>query len=231
VRDVYFGLLGPDAIKIAYRTPNRQLHIEPTVGTDGAYLVIERHDPHNEPSIGSAQSITNGTPIVGVAWHTGDNCGVLGAQNRDRPFFGCQIHEYVAPAVRVPNETAVRSPLTVRRLPRDAVSVRFTARVAVRNARSHYAIQLIDPPHRDPGAPRNVGCGAAGTGTGTDADIRAGQRITFTIGPGLPCYGIARGVVELVTEPGPQSGPPFGIAARHLGIGRIVGRFSYLISP
>jgi hypothetical protein len=230
VRDVYFGLLGPDAIEIAYRTPDRRLHIERTTGTEGAYLVVEPHDPHNEPSIGSAQSITSSTPIVGVAWHTGHNCGVLGPQNRGRPFFGCQIHDYVAPVTRVPSEASVRSALTVRQLRRGAVAVSFIARVAVRNARSHYAIQLNDPPHPDPGEPHDITC-RAGTGAGTNADIRAGQRITLSIGPGLPCYGIARGVVELVIEPGAQSGPPFGIAERHSGIGRIVGRFSYRVAP
>jgi hypothetical protein len=230
VRDVYFGLLGPDAIEIAYRTPDRRLHIEPTVGAEGAYLVVERHDPHNEPSIGSAQSITNGTPIVGVAWHSGDNCGVLGAQNRGRPFFGRQIHDYAPPVTRVPSDAAVRSPLTVRLLGRGTASVSFIARVAVSNARSHYAIELNDPPYPDPGERHSTGC-SAGTGTGTDADIRASQRITLTIGPELPCYGIARGIVELVIEPGPQNGPPFGIAVRHLGIGRIVGHFSYLVAP
>jgi hypothetical protein len=230
VRDVYFGLLGPDAIEIAYRTPDRRLHIERTAGTGGAYLVVEPHDPHNEPSTGSAQSITSSTPIVGVAWHTGHNCGVLGPQNRGRPFFGCQIHDYVAPTTQVPSQATVRSPLTVRRLRRDEVSVSFIARVAVHNALSHYAIQLNDPPHPDPGEPHDITC-RAGTGAGTDADIRAGQRITLTIGPGLPCYGIARGVVELVIEPGPQSGPPFGIAERLSGIGRIVGRFSYRVTP
>jgi hypothetical protein len=44
-----FGLLGPDAIEIAYQTSDHHLHIERTVGADGAYLVVERHDPHNEP--------------------------------------------------------------------------------------------------------------------------------------------------------------------------------------
>jgi hypothetical protein len=231
VRDVYFGLLGPDAIEIAYRTADHRLHIEKTAGPEGAYLVVERHDPHDEPSIGSAQSITNGTPIIGVAWHSGDNCGVLGAQNRGRPFFGCQIHDYVAPVTRTPGEAAVRSPLTVRRLRAGTVSVSFIARAAVRNARSHYAIQLTDPPHPDPGQRHMTGCGGAGTGTGTDADIHAGQRITLTIGPGLPCYGLTRGIVELVIEPEPQGARPFGIAMRHFGIGRIVGRFSYHVAP
>jgi hypothetical protein len=231
VRDLYFGLLGPDAIEIAYRTPDGRLHIERTAGTEGAYLVVERHDPHNEPSVGSAQSITGSTPIVGVAWHTGHNCGVLGLQNRGRPFFGCQIHDYVAPVTRGPSDATVRSALTVRPLRRDAVSVSFIARVAVRNARSHYTIQLTDPKHPDPGAPSDIACGAAGTGTGTDADIRAGQRITLTIAPGLPCYGTARGIVELAINTGPQNAQPFGPAERHFGIGRIVGRFSYHVAP
>jgi hypothetical protein len=97
----------------------------------------------------------------------------------------------------------------MRRLRGDTVSVSFIARIAVKNARSHYAIQLTDPRYPDPGAPPSTACGSAGTGTGTDADIAPGQRITLTIEPGLPCHGVARGIVELVIEPGPQdAGPP-----------------------
>jgi len=234
VRDIYFGLLGPDAIKIAYHTPDGRLRTEPTAGPQGAYLVVQRHNPRNQPSIGQAPSITDTTPIVGVAWHTGNNCGVLGPQNRGRPFFGCQIHDYKAPATAIPSAAAVRSPLTVHRLPSrprqyDQVTVSFRAPIAIHTARSHYAIQLTDPPHRDPGEPHDIGCGGAGMGSGTNANIHRGQLVKLTIGPGLPCYGIARGVVELVIEPGPQGGgPPFAIAGGFRGgIGRVVGHFSY----
>jgi hypothetical protein len=40
LRDVYFGLLGPDARSVSYRGSNGALVTEPTVGADGAYLIV-----------------------------------------------------------------------------------------------------------------------------------------------------------------------------------------------
>ena len=40
-RDIYYGLLGPDARSITY-TLGGQTHTIPTVGPDGAYLIVER---------------------------------------------------------------------------------------------------------------------------------------------------------------------------------------------
>jgi hypothetical protein len=239
VRDIYYGLLGPDATEVAYRTPDGKLHIEHTAGPDGAYLIVLRHNPQNEPSTGGSGRIESGTVIVGVAWRTGHNCGVLGPQNKGKPYYGCATHGYVAPVVRVPSATAVRRPLTLKRLPGHLgqAEVSFTAPVATIGARSFYAIALTDPPHRDPGTPADASCGLAGTGGRTLSNIHAGQLVKFTTAPGLPCYGPARGVVALVIEKGPETLPPL-LSVSHLSrqwIKRldriettlIIGRFSY----
>jgi hypothetical protein len=40
LRDLYFGLLGPDAASISYRTPAGQVVSERTAGPNGAYLIV-----------------------------------------------------------------------------------------------------------------------------------------------------------------------------------------------
>lgn len=42
-RDIYYGLLGPDATTITYATPSGQLATVPTSGGDGAYLIVLPH--------------------------------------------------------------------------------------------------------------------------------------------------------------------------------------------
>jgi hypothetical protein len=42
-RDVYLGLLGPDATSITYATAGGQLTTMPTTGPDGAYLIVRAH--------------------------------------------------------------------------------------------------------------------------------------------------------------------------------------------
>jgi hypothetical protein len=107
-------LLGPDATEVAYQIPGGAIRTERTFGSVGAYLVVERHTAQQSGSIESSSSITSDMAIRGVAFRTGENCGVLGPQNRGRPFFGCRIHGYVAPTPRIPTEAEVRSPVTVQ---------------------------------------------------------------------------------------------------------------------
>ena len=43
LRDVYYGLLGPDAVSVTYRASSGDLATERTAGPDGAYLVVLRY--------------------------------------------------------------------------------------------------------------------------------------------------------------------------------------------
>jgi hypothetical protein len=236
VRDIYFGLLGPDAKQIAYRTANGYLHTE-AVGADGAYLVVLAHSTHNDPGTGSGPAPDH-PPIVGIAMRSGDNCGVLGPQHPHRPLSDCTLKGFSAPTVSTPSDAALRSPITVIAAPRKyqphAILVSFVARVAIRNTRSYYAVSITDPPHNDPGAPSDLHCGApGGTGNVSDSDIPAGQRLKLTMDTSSLCYGVAHGVVEYVIDRSAQDGRPTAIAPasvnrfRHLYTVRIVGHFSY----
>jgi hypothetical protein len=113
LRDIAYGLLGPDAAAVAYRIPGGAIRTERTFGSVGAYLVVERHSARQSGTVQFSSSITSDTAIRGVAFRTGENCGVLGPQNRGRPFLGCRIHDYVAPMPRIPAAAEVRSPVSV----------------------------------------------------------------------------------------------------------------------
>jgi hypothetical protein len=227
LRDIYYGVLGPDATQIAYRVAGGGLRIERPVGPDGAYLIVLRHSSRNSPSSGSSPF----DGLVGVAWRTGKNCGVLSHTGHRTPMYACKIQGYVAPKLSLPPASAVRSPLIVRLVPRNPgeVTVSFVSRVAITNERSYYSINVTDAPHRDPGDSPNDACGAAGEGGGTYRDIHVGERVRLQIGEGLPCYGPVRGVVDLVFQTGASAlgGPAF--APVGVGVHRIVGRFSYVV--
>jgi hypothetical protein len=236
VRDIYFGLLGPDARQIAYRSANGHLNTE-AVGADGAYLVVLAHSPRNDPGTGSGPG-PNNPPIVGIAMRSGDNCGELGPQHPPRPLSDCTLKGFSAPTVSTPSHAAVGSPITVAAAPRKyqplAISVSFIARVAIHNTRSYYAVSVTDPPHNDPGAPSDLRCGPpGGSGSASDSDVMAGQRLKLTMDTSGLCYGVAHGVVEYVIDRGAQDGHPRAIPSAlvnrfsRLYTVRIVGRFSY----
>jgi hypothetical protein len=52
LRDVYFGLLGPDAVSVIHITPTGGIATTPTAGRDGAYLIVL---PHRNRSCGPEQ--------------------------------------------------------------------------------------------------------------------------------------------------------------------------------
>jgi hypothetical protein len=209
VRDIYFGLLGPDAKEVAYRSPDGHIRTQATAGPDAAYLVVLSHSPHNDPSTGSGSGPTH-PPIVGIRMRSGEGCGVLGPQHPRRPLSDCTHEGFAAPTVRAPSEAAVRSQITVtpviRKYQPHAVSVSFIARLAVPSTRSYYAMSVTNPPHKNPGAPGRALCGAGGSGGGSDKDVRAGQRLKLIMDTSDLCYGEVHGVVEYVIDRSPQGG-------------------------
>ncbi len=56
LRDIYFGLLGPNAVSITHLTATGGMATTPTAGRDGAYLIVL---PHKNTSCGSDQPFCN----------------------------------------------------------------------------------------------------------------------------------------------------------------------------
>ena len=93
LRDLYYGLLGPDAVSISYRTPSGAVRSEPTTGPDGAYLLVlpYRHGPKGVTVSGELTGMTG--PIVKVGLRGGRvcrpaptvNCGAIGERAPGAP--------------------------------------------------------------------------------------------------------------------------------------------------
>jgi hypothetical protein len=61
LRDIYYGLLGPQAIGITYQTASGRLATEPTTGSDGAYLIVRRaqgSSAHPDVTFGRGSGLT-----------------------------------------------------------------------------------------------------------------------------------------------------------------------------
>lgn len=131
LREIYYGLLGPEAVSITYRTAEGRLQTTPTVGSDGAYLVVLRQPPHAcghavvgagrtscQSGIGSSRSGPGVPPgaIASVTYRDGRTCHV--PERSATPWRGvCSPVGYVAPAHRALTAADVASPVEVQRLP------------------------------------------------------------------------------------------------------------------
>jgi hypothetical protein len=198
-RDVFYGLLGPDARSITYTAEGLTRTI-PTIGSDGAYLIVERGSaqlarlgvetggygalPAGGGLVsGRAMHMTLRQPIRKITYVGGRTCaltrhGFRNGHGRDcLPPVG-----YVAQQVRVPSARELASPIHVQPILDRPVAgdpdarqaellVSFTAHVAVTSALSGYNV-FVDQPYSGSCArgPRGVGAGE-----GLARDVKAGE--------------------------------------------------------
>jgi hypothetical protein len=90
-RDVYFGLLGPDAASITYASAGGQTVSEPTVGSDGAYLIVTPARRGEEQGDGSGfTALLKTGAIRAVTYDDGHAC-------RPTTVSACALVGFVAP--------------------------------------------------------------------------------------------------------------------------------------
>jgi len=119
LREVFYGLLGPDAASVTYATPAGRLVTTPTSGSDGAYLVVLPYvagggpcGPHRpvcppaEQGQFSSTDIGASGAIRDVSYRNGSTCHV--ARQGSCPAVG-----YVAVPTGPLTSTEVEGPLTV----------------------------------------------------------------------------------------------------------------------
>ncbi len=213
LRDVYYGLLGPDAVSVTYRSSSGDLATEHTAGPDGAYLLVL---PYAHGHLQGTATIGTGLsegPIRSVRYRDGHTCSTS-----DHP---CQPVGYRTPRARHLTAAQVRAPISVRveaarsycnsphnstvvpcdgRVPRGfsrmtgapfvLIDISFTARLPVANSYSRYQIDISYAKSR--------GCTIGGVGGPTNADIHAGQRIHMQDFHPLSCPGPVHGAVRYV---------------------------------
>lgn len=201
-RDVYFGLLGPDAESITYKLAG-QIHTQPAVGPEGAYLIVTASDHQRIPGSGGgiADDVPAYSPIVSINYRNGATCHLLtwhswipGARACSPP-----LPEPVGYApVSVPTHAEIASPVhaALGRSPIGgrAIVVTFKSRIAITNVRGYYELQWRTPAmlpkaygfsQMSPEQTR-LGRGFSRAGItlgleGSGVDIAAGQTVTGMI--------------------------------------------------
>jgi hypothetical protein len=187
-RDVYFGLLGPKAASITYVSGGGQTVTVPTVGSDGAYLIVTRARPGEQQGSGSGGYAGLTGVIHAVTYQDGRTCRLTAAN------FCYPIGLVPANAPQL-TQAQLASPIHVREMPTRSSTpfqllfkISYTARVAVTITDSFYYTSLFFPP--------NSGCHEIATGSPTTADIRAGQRLVVYEPVLASCHGIIHGLVR-----------------------------------
>ena len=130
LRDLVYGMLGPDAVSITYATATGRLVTVPTAGPDGAFLVVTdaaAHCPSHVFGTGRHRFVstycvggTIGTdlaagvsPVRAVGYRSGRICS-LPRSPRAYGRAGCPSVGYVAPAAQPISTAQVAAPVRVR---------------------------------------------------------------------------------------------------------------------
>jgi hypothetical protein len=180
LRNIYYGLLGPQARSITY-VLGGQRHTLDTVGSAGAYMFVTMASPHQLLNFGDAGAsgvVPVDGPIREIHYRDGSTCH-LTAQSWKGGRYSCTPYlSEPAGYVRVgskPTPAQVASPVQVRPTHgfhgAPALAVTFTARLPVTDVRRVYTVSWHSPT-----MPANVN-GA----TSTRTDIAAGQTVTVKI--------------------------------------------------
>ncbi len=189
-RDVYFGLLGPTAASITYVSAGGRTATAPTVGPDGAYLIVTRAHPGEQQGDSSAfVALLKTGPIRAVTYRDGHTC-------RPTPVYPCAPNGLAPGSAGHLTQAALASPIHVQVMPASAstpppqllLKIAYTARVAVHSTGSFYYTSLFFPPNR--------ACHEIATGSETTTNIRAGQKIVDNQQVLTSCHGILHGLVR-----------------------------------
>jgi hypothetical protein len=206
LRELAYGLLGPDATRITYVGADGARHTQPTTGPDGAYLIVrppttcvELHAGRRFPcDLGSGGPLLQAGAVTAVTYRNGRVCHLPapGAGGAIRQA-SCPLVGYVSPPFPHVTQAQVAAPVSLRVLPAKhyctstghnipgckqvRLRIAFTARVAVSTANSYYEA-VVNMPPRDytPGAASGCPGGAQGVGP-TGRTVRAGQQFTFAV--------------------------------------------------
>jgi hypothetical protein len=202
-RDLYYGLLGPDAKSITY-TLDGKTHTQATVGPEGAYLIVTnapRHQFHLPGSGGDvADDVPVASPIISIQYRNGANCHLITARKWIVGFHACAptLSEPVGYVpVAAPTHAQIATPIKARAVRAHGgweIVVSFKSRIPVESVRGVYQLQWHTPkdaPNVNGYTPMDVArrpssIDDVGAGLGADAsneqDISAGQTVTAMIG-------------------------------------------------
>jgi hypothetical protein len=210
LRSLHYGLLGPEAVAVTYSV-NGHTHRLPTVGPEGAYLIVTRAPMQGRCDCVSPGVLPRSGPITSIDYKDGSRCN-LPERGRPYPDAACRPHGYAPLQRPTPKAEDVRAPVTAKvaatRNHRVQVIVSFRARVPITNARDAYTVTLAkgNPPQDF-------------YGMFTQGDVRTGQLIRKRMI--IKRRGTYRVTVRLEAAQGP-TGPLLSPGGPDTGI--LVGR-------
>lgn len=192
-RNLYFGLLGPDAKSVTYVLQGQRRTLA-TSGSEGAYLIVTRSTPGQLlKGVGTGGVVPVDGPITEVHYRDGATCHLsshswIGGAYACTPSMQVPVG-YVAPQDLSYSHAQVETPLRVKLIRSGEghyeLRLAFSSRVALTNAESSYDFIWSVPGalHENQGS------------YSTESDIAAGQTVSTTTCPLPP--GVIHGTVSL----------------------------------
>jgi hypothetical protein len=222
-RNLYFGLLGPDAASVTYVLAGKH-HTLATSGPEGAYLIVTRASRGQLlKGVGTGGVVPVDGPIDEIHYRDGATCHItskswIGGAYACTPSLKVPVG-YVAPPELAYTHGQVNTPVQAKlirtREGRYELRLAITSRVALRNAQSGYDFAWYIPGTRF----ENHGDWR------TESNIAAGQLITTTTCP-LPA-GYVHGTVSLFEPNEPYKRKNEVVYAyKYEKTGELVGSFS-----
>jgi len=195
-RNVYYGLLGPQAESVTYELEGRARTV-PTVGPEGAYLIVTRASAKqlfNFDAGGTEDVVPVDGPITGLHYRDGATCHLtskswIGGRDACTPALRVPLGWTAPPPA--PSAAQVAAPVHARLVPARGprrrggyeLLVSFTSRVAIQSARASYTVQFHEagqPPQIHTFGPLRPSYPAAGQTVSTQiggarGGLRAGR--------------------------------------------------------
>lgn len=219
-RNLYYGMLGPDAASVTYSLDGKS-HTVATVGGDGAYLIVTPGTTHRYSGAAGARErqglythdeVPVYSPITAIHYRGGATCHLVTAERWIYGPRACdpalpEPYGYVQAAAPTPAQLAapIHAKLIRAGAGRWEIRVSFSSRVAISSLRGEYQLHWRDPATGQ-GAYSTMSFdeGASSRYSGMipqGANVKAGQTLTATIasgplGPSL-APGTASGNVTL----------------------------------
>ena len=223
VRVLMFGLLGPHATSVTYRGAGGATVKQPVASPRGAYLIVLPPDGMGRLDGQWTQLPGPGSGLQSVRYRDGHICRIPppSAFGGAKP---CPPVGYAEPRRPTITSAQVAAPVSVKLTPgtgsargQDRLDATFTARVAVRDGRSGYALSVV--------MPRGKGCTTSGTSAPSIGNIAAGRRVRISSYVPGDCAGIAEGSVAYTRQIGTEPPPALTMRTRPSDGVAIVGRF------
>jgi hypothetical protein len=227
-RLIAFGLLGPHAVDVSYKTASGPRTVA-TSGSHGAYLIVlargQRQTPENGELYGATYTpmerlpvATKGYLLSTIVFGFGNRRCQAGAEHQPGGPPACGVSGIAPPAFATPLGSHLHSRVTLaaRRVAGSYdLDLTFVAPAAVRDAATAYGAEYDLPGSRT--------CKAQGGGQPIERDIGQGAvvHVTLSVSQQPACHGVVRGRIVLGRQSSPLSGPAYDE--------RTIGRFAFAL--